>query len=453
MTYLHDLSTKIINELIRLQTVPASDRNKNDPLPFPRMIGVGDGRSLVVSKEIDDAISEFADQLRTEHPSMSTKVMDAEWRKTVRSSFGPPLAMIDLDDPIDQNAKQVLNEVRTSVTKHVGQYGTRENAFGCTLFGNSTIKPFAIGPAHFEPRTDWLARKNADGSVSNTARRRIERMWSGKKLKKRKISADSIVEQDIIDAVGICPFVCSVVTNGLAPDAARERSLTTARLGLAAVALLWATPSRALEGMNLLYDRRIHQQKALTFVPGGTVLAGSSMSHMPHGPWLKNGEWESLFIENSSFFGGVAEILDYVVDPARGQSRPALLNTLAQALLWFHEGCRENVTLMGIVKFTASLEALACGGSSGGIKRLITARLGLQETTPIRDGGPTMKAVVELIYSDGRSRTIHGTNTKLSHDWSGTNSLSEQFARLCLLFCIDWAAANPTCNDPKQLSK
>src|SRR5690606_6001731 len=107
MATVHELSTKIIKELIRLQTVPASERNKNDPFPLPRMIGVGDGRSLVVSKEIDDAILEVADKLLSEDPSLSSKVMLAEWRKTVRASFGPPLAMIDLDDPIDQNATQV----------------------------------------------------------------------------------------------------------------------------------------------------------------------------------------------------------------------------------------------------------------------------------------------------------------------------------------------------------
>ncbi|MGB4950812.1 MAG: hypothetical protein WBO55_09285 [Rhizobiaceae bacterium] len=189
--------------------------------------------------------------------------------------------------------------------------------------------------------------------------------------------------------------------------------------------------------MNLLYDRRIHRQRALTIFPGKTVLAGSSMSHMPHGPWLEDGKWETLLTQNASFFGGVAEVLDYVIDPARGQSRPDMLNTLAQALLWFHEGCRESVTLMGIVKFTATLDALACGGKSGGIKRLISARLGLQEIAPICANGPTMKAAVDQIYSEARSRTIHGTNTKLGHDWSGTKSLSEQFARLCLLACID----------------
>lgn len=107
---------------------------------------------------------------------------------------------------------------------------------------------------------------------------------------------------------------------------------------------------------------------------------------------------------------------------------------------------------MGIVTFSATLDALACGGKSGGIKRLITAKLELQETTPIHPGGPTMNAAVDRIYCEGRSRTIHGTNTKLGHDWSGTKSLSEEFTRLCLRACVDWVAANPVSNYPKQLS-
>lgn len=379
--------------------------------------------------------------------------MREEWRKTVRASFGPALATIDLDEPVDQNAKRVLDEVRSSITKHVGQYDKRENAFGCTLFRSSTVKTFAIGPVRFEPRADWLERKSSEGAISKITRRRIEHTWSGKKLRKRETSRDSIIEQAIIDAVGTCPFVCSVVTVGLAPDAARERALTTARLALAAVALLWRTPSRALGGMNLLYDRHVRKQAEIAFASGKVVLAGSSKSHMPHGPWFEDGEWETLFAKESSYFGGVAEILNYFSDPARSTSRSKMLDALAQALLWFHEGCRESVTLMGIVKFTATLDALACGGGRRGIKQLITARCGLEETTPICPGGPTMAAAVDQIYGEGRSCTIHGTNKKLGHDWSGTKDLSEQFARSCLLACIDWAAENPDCDDPKQLLK
>lgn len=43
---------------------------------------------------------------------------------------------------------------------------------------------------------------------------------------------------------------------------------------------------------------------------------------MPHGPWLKDGEWETLLTQYASFFDGIAEVLDYVIDPARGRSRP-----------------------------------------------------------------------------------------------------------------------------------
>ncbi|MGD9614738.1 MAG: hypothetical protein AB7H90_02535 [Alphaproteobacteria bacterium] len=443
----------IIEEFTRLQTAPAPYRDKNDDFPLPRVIGAGNGGSIIVSQKIDDAIVTVADQLMTADASLSPKVTRAEWRALVRGTFGPALAMIDLDIDLAKNADTVLIEIRTMLSKHVSGYGVREFAFGCTLFGNGAVQPFSIGPVRFESRLDWLARKSGDGAVSATTHRRIERAWSGKHPKKRKPSIDSICETDILDTVGSCPFVCSVTITGLAAEAGREKALTAARLAIAAIALLWVIPSRALEGMNLLFDYRTHRQKALSFIPGKIVLAGFRLSHTPHGPWLKNGEWEGEFVKYEEHFRVVGEVLDYVIDVTGNTARPKMMNTLAQALLWFHEGCREIVTLMAIVKYSAVLDALACGGKSGGIRRLLNARLGIQDNTPIRPNGPTLKQAVEEIYKDGRSRTIHGTNVKLGHDWSETKGLAEHFARLCLLHCIDWAAQNPSLDDPKQLSQ
>lgn len=453
MATLQDQIRIVIEELTRLQTVPAPYHDEDDDFPLPRMISAGNGGSIIVSRKIDDTIIMVADQMMTADSSLSSKVTRAEWRALVRQAFGPALAMIDLDVDPAENAKTVLNEIKTVLSKHVTGYGMREFAFGCTLFGNTAIKPFSIGPVRFESRLEWLARKRADGAVSATTRRRVEQAWSGKRLGKRKPSADSICESDILDSIGSCPFVCSVTTTGLAAEGGREKALTAARLAIAAVALLWATPSRALEGMNLLFDRRIHRQKSLSFIPGKIVLAGSRLSHMPHGPWLKNGEWETEFAKHQDHFRVVGEILDYVINATGNVARPKMMSALAQALLWFHEGCRETVTLMAIVKYSAALDALACGGKSAGIRRLINARLGIQDSKPIRPNGPTLSQAVDEIYSDGRSRTIHGTNEKFIHDWSGTKGLAEQFARLCLLLCIDWAAQNSSSDDPKQLSQ
>jgi hypothetical protein len=174
---------------------------------------------------------------------------------------------------------------------------------------------------------------------------------------------------------------------------------------------------------------------------------------MPHGPWLKTGQWEQVFSERADHFSVVGDVLAYVLSPTGAVARRRMMNTLAQALLWFHEGCRETVTLMAIVKFSAALDALACGGKAGGIQRLMSARLGIPKSRAIRPDGPTLKHAIEKIYSDGRSRTIHGTNVKMGHDWTRTKSMAEEFARLCLLLCINWAANNPSSDDPSQLAR
>jgi hypothetical protein len=127
------------------------------------------------------------------------------------------------------------------------------------------------------------------------------------------------------------------------------------------------------------------------------------------------------------------------------------MNTLVQALLWFHEGCRETVSLMAIVKFSSSLDALASGGKARGIREVITARVGITDDKALWFEGPTMKQAVDEIYSEGRSRTVHGTNMKIGHDWTSTRSSAEQLARLCLIMCIDWAANNTSSNDPLEM--
>lgn len=447
------LIESIITELTRIQTMPMPYREKDDEFPLPRMIDAGNGGGLFVSGKLDQGIVAVADQLMNTDATLLPRYTRTEWRAEVRRAFGPALAAVDLDDDVAKNGEAVLGAIRANLGKHASGHGAREHAFGCTLLGNTDIQPFAIGPVRFEPRLVWLARKHQEGFISSVTRRRIEQNWSGKRVRRRKPSRDHMRESDILDAIGACAFVCSVMIDGLAAEAGREKALTAARLATAAIALFWQTPSKALAGLNLLFDRSARRQKTLTFVPGKIVLAGSNLSHMPHGPWLKTGEWEKTFAKNRDMFAVVSDILNYAVSPTGAVARPKMMNALVQSLLWFHEGCRETVTLMAIVKFSAALEALADGGKAGGIRRLVNARLGIQDSMTIRRDGPTLKQAVDEIYSDGRSRTVHGTNDKLGHDWTGTRSLAEQFARLCLLHCIDWVAENCSCDDPSQLSQ
>lgn len=442
---------KIVVELRRLQSVSQPFRDNADNFHLPRLIYAGTGGSISVSELIDDEISKVADQLIGNDLILKRSFTVNEWRKLVRNAFGPALASIDLDGDLSENAQAILTQVKSSVDTHKANYDIREYVFGCTLFSNEKVRPFNIGPVRFERRHDWLARKHRDKEISDASFRRVKKIWNGERVRKRS-STDYLHERDILTAIRNSPFVCSVVTVGLSSEAGREKALTAARLATASIALLWSSSSKQLDGMNLMFDRSMFRQVTLVFIPGKRVLAGSRISNMPHGPYMHDDEWEMEFERHKDFFQTIGAVLEYVISPTGMVSRPNMMNVLMQALLWFHEGCREIVTLMAIVKFSAALDALACGGRSNGIKKLIKARLEIDEKKPVYPDGPDLNEAIDRIYSHGRSRTIHGTSDKLGHDWTQTRGLAEQFARYCLVACVYWVAENSTSDDPKDLS-
>jgi hypothetical protein len=127
--------------------------DKDDPFELPRMIGVGDGNGIVASKKVDQLIATVSKQLIANDPSLARKLTDDEWNAAVRGAFGPPLAKIDLDDDLQQNAKTVLDSVQAEVKSGASAFGPRELGFACTLFSTNTkISEFNIGPVRFEPR-------------------------------------------------------------------------------------------------------------------------------------------------------------------------------------------------------------------------------------------------------------------------------------------------------------
>ena len=109
----------------------------------------------------------------------------------VRAAFGPPLAHIDLISDPDLNADAVLKVVRESLAENAGD--ARENAFGCTLFSNSDMAPFAVGPVRFEPRIEWLERKEKESAFSSIIARRVRKRWLGEEVRKRKHFVDGVV--------------------------------------------------------------------------------------------------------------------------------------------------------------------------------------------------------------------------------------------------------------------
>ena len=172
-----------------------------------------------------------------------------------------------------------------------------------------------------------------------------------------------------------------------------------------------------------------------------------SRSYHPGGVyWMQREEWDNLAKAFETRFSICAgEVVDYVTLGSNAVSRPDLLNALFQALLWFHEGCREQSDSMSIVKFCAAMEALSCGRKKRGIVNLVRTRLVIKDEEQFRED-------IDRIYGEGRNRTVHGINDRLGHDWSDDRQFAEGLARLCLLGCLQCASENPELKNPREFS-
>lgn len=272
MKTLHETATAILEEFKRIQTISPNQINEGHPFPIPGIIGVSADGGIYVSHLIDEQISIFARRLLRDWPEIRSTNTQSEWIARVRRAFGPALADIDLDLSFEESAITLVASVCSTVSNTPQVTTPEEHAFGCTLFSHSDSPPIRIGPATIENREDWLTRVEIYRAISKTTSTRLRSAWRGEKLRKRKPSIDSIHENDILRATGSCPYVCSVITDGLSADAAGKRARISARLALTAIALIWQSPTRALNGFNLLIDASAKSQQRITFLPGRHAL-------------------------------------------------------------------------------------------------------------------------------------------------------------------------------------
>lgn len=451
MANLREHIIAILEELKRIQAI---EKFPNLEEGFPGLMSTGDRGSFLVTQKIEREVKAIASILLQNDSNAARQFTMSEWKKLVRQAFGLALGGVDLDHDLGENAETILVAVRKTIGESRKTYGPLHCAVGCTLFGNLDVKPIVIGPVRIETREDWLERNKTAGAVTSVIAKRLQRLWSsGRKSKKLIKHIDQIREQDVIDAIGNCPFVCSIQTDGLAPETGKDKALMAGRMALAAISLLWQKPSTALDGFRLSADGDVRVLKVLTFIPGKVTIAGQKLSHLPTGYTFKPGEWNAQAAGSAYLFEVAGKILEFFLHPNGQVARPALMNTLMQALLWFHEGCRETIGAMAVVKFASVLDALSCGGEVEGIRKLLTARVGFKDDSVItKSSGLTMKQAVDQLYRGGRSRTVHGTNEKLMHDWEEMRNLAEILARLCLVSSMYWAFQNPSEDDPRKLS-
>lgn len=444
----------ILRELQNIASAPPfSQAMENDRLELPQWIPAGDGASLIINSKISNLIWDLANTLYEAQPAMAKAISRDDWTGLVRSVIGPLLGNTVLDDPFEISAKTILTNLRHELANTEWNYKRRTFLFGCSFVEHHDIPPFTIGPVTVWKREKWLDQALENGRVTKISHRRLLACWAGKPVKKRKSSRDSANENAVADAIGGAPYVCTVETNGIFGEVAKEKAVTAARFALLGVALMWENPTKAMAKLNLVFDGLPYRETYAFFQDRPEILNGSKWVRSLHGISLFSELWKPMILRRANWWAILAEVIAFWLSPDGKVRRPKLMNQFVQALIWFHEACREPIPMIATTKFMAALDALACGGRARGIKALITSRLGVAENYPIRLDGPSFSNVIDELYSQGRSRLIHGSSDRIGHDWQDQKGLAESLTRVTLILCLHWAADHPDGDDPKLMSQ
>ncbi len=424
---------------------PSAGRVKR--ISFPPTLWLGDGRSIRVTEALLDAVYAYTRICWNNSPVLKPRFKINELNKLTAQSFGLALAEVDLDISDAQLHSVVSERVEELLAERIaGHNRPIDLTLGCYLIEGDEPYPLQVGPVIFETREAWRQRMFAAGKLSPTTSRRLYARWNGKRLRKRKRSFDSAAEDDIVEAVGNCPVVCSVATDGLSGKYIQEKGLLAARLAMAAISLIWHRPSEGLGWMNLLYDRRRSHRHTVLFGSGTNVGSSSESTELPSGRYSEPELLDNLH-SYRWLFEQIGEALYGYVQPNRSAKRPKVMNALFLSLCWYHEACREPLDQIATTKFAASMDALTGGKELPGILSLVSARLGPKPDDPLTKDGRKTKKVIAEIYNDGRSKLIHGASADFAHDWTKVRANAEVIGRWLLTSSCDWLSKNSTVDD------
>ena len=422
---------------------------------FRKMVGLiatGNGESFLTNHTTEKAIREVAVWMRQQRPPVRSTHTVKEWQAMVRATFGPALAQLDFSDSIENVAWKLRCLVEKDVIKRAAGYTERGRSMGCWLYSQPTNSSIFVGPVCIEPKAVWLNRALESGDVSKITHRRLSNAFSGKSIRKRKSSSDSMQEKSILEAIGNAPTVCTTTTQGLVQETTQRRAIVAAHLAITSISLLWSMTSQVLDHFRISTDHRARIVRTVPVAPGPRMIGGSRLVGKPAGFPMDPAEWDLLATENAGFLSLAGRMIACWTSIHSHDQASDLLLSLSQSIFFFWKACREESDVMAIVEFAAALECLCAGKKEKGIVTLLSTRLGIDAEDPFHED-KNLRQTIKKIYGTGRSQTIHGTNSEIVHDWSPVRALTECVARLGIVACMEWFQQNPSATNPEDLLK
>lgn len=437
----------IIGEIDDVNNQPIIPKLREEPVELPNFISTSDGNTLLLNKSISKKITELADYYFDQQIAIKIKYTRKEWRVAIRNMVGDCYKSTDPNDSLEQRGHLFKQQINSAKDENISRQDIYSLSFGCSLFVKPLNSNFTIGPVTFLPLKNWLDYASENRLIEEADHHSLIDFVSGNESTLDQELREQLHNPRVFDILNDSQILCTVKTEGLAPELARKRSLIAARLAQTSIALLWFQPSRILGGMHVTGEHWKKSRRLLLSTPNAYLGFHSELVRINY---VDCEDITKISSYDKQLFDVAGQMIACWTSNADYSKASELLRGLSQALYFFWSGCNDD-ELMSIVKFVATMEALSPKQNSNAVLNLLKSRLNLKEEDPITQN-QNLKEMVKLIYSQARSRTLHGTNTKLLHDWSIVQANAEVITRTCLVSSMNFLINNPTATELGCLS-
>lgn len=409
---------------------------------IPPMLPLGDGKMLQMGAAGLKSLHAIARLVRSEVPGLAAALNEKETANFVGQAIGELLAQqADASKGtigLPSDAGPFKQSLRTSIEQRLQHWDApRTHLFGAWVFQDPRTPTVAVGPVLFKPIEVWLNEAEQSGLIDRNQTQRILQRLNG--CVTRKDIARAIIEDEIADTIGPCPWVCTVTVKGHSAQRSHEKAILAAKMALVAIGLAWNEPSRSARDAGLLFELGPSRIRATMAYSGDKFVWSSHGSDSRLGRFLAEQDFAKFIKYSTPRLKTVGDAIGEFLALASAGPKSKLQSRLCHALMWYGEASRETLDFLAIVKFAAALDTLSNGGKAHGICDLVAKRLPVKD----RDGkfltdGTSLKSLVDRIYNAGRSRIVHGSRPSLVDDLGELRVHSEWLATITLRACIHW---------------
>lgn len=408
---------------------------------LPPTISLSNGRVVLLGPSGPACISAIAKILRDNSSELRAALTLAETTNAVSRAIGDLLAeteagnAYEIPDDETEFGRALVDRVQANTA---AARIDLSHVFGAWVVRAEGIDSIDVGPVRFEQRDLWLKRMVSCGLISEQEAARIIKMWTGAVVRRFRDAFSAESERALVDAIGPCPWVCTIKLVAHSNERSREKALIAARIALAAISLAWRSPPR-LVTTGLIYE-------------SGPTRGRSSIAFGPTGPRALAHE---TLLREGRYVGraGIADFEQFLAEyvPTVGRciasfiaamplsEHPRMESAICRALIWFGEACNEPLDSVAIVKFGIALDSLANGRRFKGVCDLLQNRVGIDDLDAVfLTDGTSAKKLAQQVYDHGRSQIAHGARPGFFEDLAQLRFRSAFMARMALLSCISF---------------